>query len=109
MSDLINLFNYREGMALKRRGMDDAAHAYGRSLLETARRIAHDLALNHPLRECHADAVGKELRRRGLPTSLGPAAGSLFKGKNWKFTGERIKSSRASNHAREIKVWELIQ
>ena len=108
MNNLINLFNYQESEARKRRGMDDAAHAYGRNLLETAREIARDLAMNNPLRECHADAVGRELRRRGLPTSLGPAAGSLFKSKEWKFTGERIRSSRASNHAREIKVWQLI-
>jgi len=40
---------------------------------------------------------------------LGNAAGSIFAGKRWKFTGDRVKSRRPSAHAREIKVWRLEQ
>ena len=105
---VIDLFDFHAGKARKREGMDDAAHGQNRTPLCIARRIARDLAKNHPLRECHADAVSKELLRQGYPPSLGPAAGSLFKGREWKFTGERICSARASNHAREIKVWRLV-
>ena len=108
MSVVVDLFDYQAGKARKREGMDDAAHGQNRTPLHMARRIAKDLARSHPLRECHADAVGMELRRRGYPPSLGPAAGSLFKGREWKFTGERIPSTRTSNHAREIKVWRLV-
>ena len=105
---VIDLFDFHASKALKREGMDDAAHGQNRTPLHMARSIAKDLARSHPLRECHADAVGMELRRQGYSPSLGPAAGSLFKGREWKFTGERIQSTRTSNHAREIKVWRLI-
>lgn len=40
-------------------------------------------------------------------TALGPAAGSIFQQKTWKFNGERKKSTRVSNHARELKCWVL--
>ena len=52
---------------------------------------------------CHADQLGAELELRGI--DLGPAAGSVFRQACWEFTGQRIRSSRKSNHAREIKVW----
>lgn len=98
--------NYAQGEALKDQGMKDAALSR-EDLLETARRIAHAIALALPGRRCHADLVAQEMERRGLP-DLGPAAGSLFKGGNWRFTGERVKSRRTANHARELKVWEYV-
>jgi hypothetical protein len=39
-------------------------------------------------------------------SKLGPAAGSIFKGKQWVCVGWR-KSTRVSNHGRVIRVWKL--
>ena len=53
------------------------------------------------------------IHKRGGPTpeelaaELGPASGSVFKGSDWEFTGERRKTKRRKSHARELKVWRL--
>ncbi len=39
---------------------------------------------------------------------LGPAAGSIFRNKNWKFTGTWQQSTRTSNHARLNRVWQYV-
>ena len=103
----MNLFDLAESQQLKDDGMGAAAAAKG-SLLAAARRIAIELALADPLRQMDADRVGQAMVDRGMG-ELGPAAGSIFKGKGklWRFTGKRILSVRVSNHRREIKVWEL--
>lgn len=41
------------------------------------------------------------------PSLLGNAAGSIFRGKSWEFTGEWRKSTRTTNHGRYIRVWRL--
>jgi|TARA_Y100000310_G_scaffold28395_1_gene27026 hypothetical protein len=104
MSDL---FDISQSQKLKTEGISAAAHGGDFNLLKIAQEIAVRLALDSPLRECNADAVGEALARRNLPM-LGPAAGALFKGKGWEFTGRRKKSCRVSNHAREIKIWRLV-
>jgi hypothetical protein len=43
------------------------------------------------------------MEAEGLP-DLGNAAGSVFRGKEWRFTGRYIKSSRVSRHANENKL-----
>ena len=73
--------------------------------LELAKTIARELALQHG--ETDADQVGALLFERHKIQTLGPAAGSIFKGGEWEFTGKRKLSRRKSNHAREIKVWRL--
>ena len=100
-------FNLVEGEKEKSRGM--SAASWSRSdLLAEARKIACELAMTRETRECHADNVNREMKRRGIPfEELGPAAGSILKGKDWIFTGKRIKSARITNHARELKVWRL--
>ena len=103
---MADLFDYEESLRLKYEGMD-RAEAKAATPLEEAREIARRIALKTPDRCVSADDVGRELKRLGLPFSLGPATGSLFRGKEWEFTGRRIKSRRTSNHAREIKVWRL--
>ena len=102
-----DLFDLAQGEKEKSRGM--SAAQWNRSdLLSEARKIACELAMTRETRECHADNVNREMKRRGIPfEELGPAAGSIFKGKDWIFTGKRIKSARISNHARELKVWRL--
>ena len=100
------MFNRQVSIDAKNTGMAAAAEAKAERL-NVARQIALYLGACSPDNTCTADAVGKELRRRGLDDNLGPAAGSIFKDGNWEFTGERILSSRKSNHARELKVWRL--
>lgn len=34
--------------------------------------------------------------------------GSLFQGKEWEFTGERIQSTLKGSHLREIKCWKYV-
>jgi hypothetical protein len=102
-----DLFDIVMGEHEKRQGMSNAEHSQKSSLLEKARDVAERLALADPNRLCNADDVGVAMQDMGITGSLGPAAGSLFKGKKWEFTGQRIRSRRTSNHAREIKVWRL--
>ena len=104
---MTDLFDLVKGESEKAKGM--SAASWSRSdLLAEARTIACELAMARETRECHADSVNREMKRRGIPfEDLGPAAGSIFKGRDWVFTGKRIKSARISNHARELKVWRL--
>ena len=104
---MTDLFDRAYSESKKRQGMESAAlnRPY---LLAVARTVAREIALSRPTREVHADDVNYELMTRGIDfQSLGPAAGSIFKTREWDFTGHRIKSKRASNHARELKVWRL--
>jgi hypothetical protein len=100
-------FDIAESEAEKIRGQELAVSNRS-ELLAEARSIAACLARRHKDRECTADDVYYELAQLGLPTDLGNAAGSLFKGSQWVFTGKRIKSLRVSNHARWIMVWRLL-
>lgn len=54
------------------------------------------------------DDVLNECEKRGVDPNLGAAAGSLFKTPDWRFSGQREKSIRVSNHGREIKIWQRI-
>jgi len=101
MSD--DLFDWAEGQRRKDGGKESAADSSKH--LELARRIARALAMKHGT--THADAVGRVLSETYGIQTLGPAAGSLFSGSDWSFTGERITSSRKKNNGREIKVWRL--
>lgn len=103
MIDNEDLFDAAESDRRKREGMAIAADAS--SHLDLAREIAIDLARAHG--EVHADMVIAELNERHGLTTLGNAAGSLFRGKHWKFSGRRVKSSRKHAHCNELKVWQL--
>ena len=89
------------GQQLKESGMALAA-ANRPGALSTAQRIAIEIAESRPDRTCHMDLV-----RERFPDDLGPAAGSVFRGSKWVFTGNRIRSTLPANHARELKVWRL--
>ena len=102
-----DLFDFSASISAKREGMDLAADNREADLA-LARRVAVGIAMASPDRTCHADQVGRALKRDYGIASLGPAAGSIFKGAQWQFTGERVLSVRATNHARELKVWRLI-
>jgi len=102
-----SLFDARRSEKLKAEGMAIAADN-ARDYLEIAREIAREIALAHPRQECDADRVGRVLKRRLDIETLGPAAGSLFRGKEWIFTGQWVKSKRITNHSRMIRIWRLV-
>ena len=105
----MTLFDLAASTAAKDRGMALAADAK-RELLAEAKGIARQLARAHESSECTADDVGMYYHALGINIAerLGPAMGSLFKGREWEFTGKRVLSKRKSNHARELKVWRLL-
>tara|TARA_R110000824_G_scaffold162525_1_gene338214 strand:- start:344 stop:694 length:351 start_codon:yes stop_codon:yes gene_type:complete len=102
-----DLFSLAEGKRRRNKGMDAATE--GReSLLQEARDIARACARYSDDGCATADDVARVFAQRDLDYSLlGNAAGSIFKGSQWLFTGEYMKSTRASAHARDIKVWRL--
>ena len=99
-----NLFNGKRSEQLKQRGLDLAADNAVKALA-TARVIAKDIA--RVFGTANADEVGGVLKRVYGIDTLGPAAGSIFRGKEWEFTGNWIKSTRITNHGRMIREWRL--
>lgn len=101
-----SLFDLAESRRRRDEGKSLAAENR-KTLLQKAREIAKHLAIRNGT--VTADDVGREmLTLYGCTTSaLGPSAGSLFSGPEWEWTGDRTQSAKASNHARELKVWRL--
>jgi hypothetical protein len=99
-----NLFSAIESADLKEAALSKLESA---GLLALARIVARQ----HAEEFCTvtADIVGRLMKERYGIDSIGPAAGALFRGAEWEFTGQRVLSSRVSNHSREIKVWRLRQ
>ncbi len=92
-----------EGERRKKEGMEFAA-SNRRLALEAAKELAITLArVNGTVT---ADDVYRGLLRWERQ-SLGNAAGSIFRGKEWEWTGRFVKSKRVSNHARVIREWRL--
>jgi hypothetical protein len=98
-----DLFDAAESRRRKAHGMAIAEDAAD-TLLTQAREFARSHAIYWG--EVNADNVSKWLELNGLP-DLGPAAGSLFRGKEWEFTGQFKQSTRKTNHARLLRVWRL--
>jgi len=92
-----------ESLRLKQKGMELAAEKRP-ELLRIAREIAKEIATSQGT--VTADDVAAELDNRSLPR-LGPAAGSLFKTPDFKWTGLRVFSEQMANHGREFRVWKL--
>lgn len=102
---LLDAFDRAASIAARDAGMAKAAENKA-SLLKFARELAVKLAANG--REISADDVQFALVRQGISiAALGNAAGSLFTGKQWEWTGRRVKSIRSHAHANELKVWRL--
>lgn len=99
------LFDSQLSEQAKETGMNQAAEAK-KALLKYARELAIKLASGG--KEISADDVQKALYEQGINIhALGNSAGSLFAGKQWEWTGRRIKSIRQHAHANEIKIWRL--
>lgn len=99
-----NLFDAKLSEKLKKDGMEKAADNVDETLT-LARNIARRLAQKNG--KVNADDVGRILKTDLRIDSLGPAAGSLFRGKEWEFTGKWVKSKRITNHSRMIREWKL--
>ena len=100
-------FDLNVGKTLREAGKELAAvkRAY---VLSYAQMLAVSLANSKPDRCVTADDVYRQLALLGHDGNLlGNAAGSLFRGERWEFTGQRKQSVRISNHARWIMVWRL--
>lgn len=98
-------FDVTTGESRKKHGMGAAA-ARREVLLEKAKHIAIDIAKERGA--VTYDDVFRRMLDHGLnPTELGNAAGSVFRGEEFVFTGEWRKSERVSNHARVNRVWTL--
>ena len=85
------------------------AATHRHEILTVAKLTAIDIALADPARECDSDRVYAQMIKDGHDTSqLGPAAGSIFKGGKWEFTGRWKNSERVSNHSAALRVWRLM-
>ena len=97
------LFDRVEGQRLKTRGMTRAAEQVP-TLLEKARRIAVQLCQKQgfiTIDDVHAALSDSERE------ILGNAAGSIFRGSHWAFSGDWQPSTRTTNHGRYVRVWCL--
>jgi hypothetical protein len=100
-----NLFSLSQSLANKDAGIAQAA-ANKASLLKYAKRLAVDLAREKGV--ITADDVAFELHRKGISIhALGNAAGALFKGGDWQFTGEFVRSTRSHANGNLLRVWRL--
>jgi len=98
-------FDIAEGEQRKEAGLQLAAMERD-ELLKSAKELAVWMA--NAYGTVTYDDVFHQLMLAGLhPEMLGNAAGSVFRGKEWRFTGRWEKSARVSNHARVNRVWEL--
>ena len=97
-------FNLPEGEELRDEGMGLAAGNRAETL-QIARKIARYIGRRQRL--VSADDVQRIMIAHGLG-HLGNAAGSLFRGDEWEFTGQWTKSERVSNHARQNRIWRYL-
>lgn len=101
----MNLFDAAEADRRKEEGRQRAAAA-NPWLLATAQRCARRVA--ERLGSVSMDDVALELASAGEDVSrLGNAAGSVFRGEEWEWTGQVVRSARPSTHGRMIRVWRL--
>lgn len=76
-------------------------------VLECCREALIEIAKSRPNREVSADDAARWLYDYDPHASLGNAAGSLFRGGDWEFTGRWTKSTRVISHANDLRIWRL--
>ena len=103
LQDTPELFDWQRAQRLKEQGMESSALINSANLINAQMTAILIAKKNNGY--CNADMVQKELMKDGI--YLGNAAGSIFRGKNWKCTGW-IKSQRITNHCRFIRVWQYV-
>jgi len=101
------LFDWAEGQRRKREGQDQAADNKA-SLLQFVRDGLENIARGRHDRTVTADDAARYLVANGISDkALGSAAGSLFRGRQWEFTGQWAKSARVTNHGSDLRIWRL--
>lgn len=101
------IFDFDAGERLKEEGQNRAA-VRRLELLQFARDGLENIARSRESREVTADDATRYLVENGESgNALGAAAGSLFRGKQWEFTGRWVKSEKVTNHASDLRVWRL--
>ena len=100
------LFNKKEGLRRKKKGMAASASAT-HPQLDLARSIARALAAKKG--RITIDDVGMAMWERHRVPTLGKAYGSVFRTSDFEKTGEYRQSVRKSSHARPVAVWRLAQ
>ena len=99
------LFDLAVGRCAKQQGMDLAA-LHRADVLAIAKLFAIELGMLYG--EVHMDMVMRRLVAKGIhPSELGNAAGSIFRGQHWEFTGKWYRSRRVTNHARCFRIWRF--
>lgn len=94
------------GEAAKEEGKARAAEGHA-TLLDVARELARRHGQMYGT--CTADDVQRALDARGVSVrALGNAAGSLFRGSEWEWTGEFVKSDRVHAHRNLLRVWRYV-
>ena len=102
---IMTLFDHAAACEARDAGMAQAAEGK-RSLLRFARGLAVELAERQG--EVTADDVQRALAAHGVSVrALGNAAGSLFVGAEWEWTGKFRKSERVHSHQNLLRVWRL--
>jgi hypothetical protein len=103
--DHLPLFDRAASIAAKDEGIKRAADNKA-SLLAFARKQAIEVAREKG--EITADDVQARLFEKGISVrALGNAAGSLFRGKQWEWTGRFKLSERVHAHRNPLRVWRL--
>ena len=92
------------GLELKEAGMQLAA-SHKSDLVDKVRYQLERIAAGRSDRTVTIDDAEPFLEARG--EGLGNAAGSVFKGDRWEFTGQFVPSRRVSNRGRYVRVWRL--
>jgi hypothetical protein len=99
------LFDVAESERRKEEGMALARLDKGKTL-QVAKELAYIIC------RCNGtvttDDIAYRMNSMGLHYSvLGNAAGSIFKGKQWEWTGQCTRSDRVLRHRGVIRVWRL--
>jgi hypothetical protein len=105
MEQQTDLFDLEKGRELKEEGMA-AATSTKADRLFMARQIAKRMP-GARTSGITSDDVWREMTARGIYEDLGNAAGSLFKGGEWRWTGQYRQTTKVTNHARRVMVWVL--
>ncbi len=101
-------FDLKLGEALRELGVQRAATVNADGLL-LARELCRRAALCRHDKTATADDAARGFLAHGLPADfIGNGAGALFRGRQWKFTGEWVKSFRVTNHAHQNRVWQFL-
>ena len=99
----IPVLDLAAGQQAKEEGMKKAAESRP-SLLSLARSAARTICVRRG--EVYMDLVYVELLKIGVtPKDLGNAAGSVFRGAEWVFTGRLHTSTRKDRHAGAQRIW----